>query len=512
MIAADIKWVDTVLGAAPPAERTGGLAKNAGPALGASIVLAQGCVKPGDGGGGAFYWSAEGGTDDGGMVIVPNAGVGATGPCWRRIHSGPLNVRLFGAQGDGSTSDDPAINLAIRATFANGGGGGDVYIPPGRYRTTAPIVIDLPNIRLTGSGTATIIAGIGGFNTIAINSTATAGCRFIEIGGLFLDETSKARGRSIEAFNTGNLRLVDIIAYRPWEGVHLHNFNHVEIERVSMTGPRGPDGYGFWLSGGGAPGDGRSDVIVFRDTTVEGLGFAGLEGCCAGTFCPQGRRHGLIIDGAVNTVSAQKMYLLALQGAGIWFRNHVRAAKGPEFAAFYGIEIDFPQLEGIRIEVGQRIHLTDVMVHGSHERTNISVGVDPVTIDPDITDPDTAVNTVTFKGGFSSGAALTGMDIWAREVAVQGMNVFSNAGSRRDDIDGPAGLEIRHSARRVAITGNTIGDEPPIKNFAIKVETGADQYAIVGNITSGKSSGGIHEQPQGPDVKREIVGNVGSPA
>lgn len=499
-IAADIKRVDTILGAAPPAARTGDLATNTGPALGASVVLAQGCVTPGDGGGGVFYWSAESRTDDGGTVIVPNGHVGATGPCWRRIHGGPLNVRFFGAQGDNNTSDDRAINLAIQATFANGGAGGDVYIPPGRYKTTAPIIIDLPSIRLSGSGTGTIIAGVGGFNTIAINSTGTAGCRFIEIGSFFLDDSLKDFGRCIEVFNTGNLRIVDIIAFRPWEGVHLHNFNHVEIERVGVTGPRGPDGYGFWLSGGGTLGDGRSDVIVFRDTTVEGLGFAGVEGCVPGTFCPQGRRHGLIIDGAVNTVSSQKFYLLALQGAGIWFRNHVNAATNPEFASFYGLEIDFPQFEGIRIEVGQRLHFTDVMVHGSHERTNIAVGADP----------DTTVNTVTFKGGFSSGAALSGIDIWARDVCVQGMNVLFNAGARRNDINGPAGLEVFHSARRVTITGNTIGDEASSHNFGVKVESGADEYSIVGNITSANSFGGIRNFPGRAPGQREIVGNVGS--
>jgi hypothetical protein len=90
------------------------------------------------------------------------------------------------------------------------------------------------------------------------------------------------------------------------------------------------------------------------------------------------------------------------------------------FASFYGLEIDSPQFEGIRIEVGQRLHFTDVMVHGSHERTNIAVGADPAT----------AINTVTFKGGFSSGAALTGMDIWARDVCVEGMNVLFNARTR----------------------------------------------------------------------------------
>jgi Pectate lyase superfamily protein len=500
LVAADIKGVDTVLGAPPPAMRTGDLAKHTGPALGATMVLAKGCVTPGDGGGGLFYWSTESKTDDGGTVIVPKGEVGTTGPCWRRIHSGPLSVRFFGAQGNNLTSDDRAINRAIQATHANGGAGGDVYMPSGRYKTTGPIIIDLPNIRLRGAGTGTAIAGVGGFHTIAINSTGTAGCRFIEIGGFVLDDTQKAVGRGIEVLNTGDLQIADIIVFQPWEGIHLHNFNHVEIERVALAGPRAPDAFGFWLSGGGSLGAGRSDVIAFRDTTVVGLAFAGVEGCTPGVFCPQGRRHGIIIDGAVNTVSSSKMYLLALQGAGIWFRNFVQSPANPEFASFYGLEIDFPQLEGIRIDVGQRLHFTDLMVHGSHERTNVAVGVGP----------GSTVNTVSFKGGFSSGAALTGMDIWAREVCVHGMNFLFNAGARRNDVNGPAGLEILHTARQVTITGNTIGDTASSHNFGIKVESGADHYAIVGNIAISNSFGGIRNSP-GPAVGlREVVGNVGS--
>src|SRR2546423_2478822 len=41
------------------------------------------------------------------------------------------NVRSFGAKGDGTTIDSPAINKAIDA--ANAGGGGTVLFPPGTY-------------------------------------------------------------------------------------------------------------------------------------------------------------------------------------------------------------------------------------------------------------------------------------------------------------------------------------------------------------------------------------------
>jgi polygalacturonase len=42
-----------------------------------------------------------------------------------------INVRAFGAVGDGQTLDSPAINKAIE--YAAGRGGGTVYVPAGTY-------------------------------------------------------------------------------------------------------------------------------------------------------------------------------------------------------------------------------------------------------------------------------------------------------------------------------------------------------------------------------------------
>jgi len=82
-----LRWVDTVLGGSPNGARTGDLATKTSANLGNAIMaLAKGCVSAGDGGGGLFYWDAAGGTDNGGTVIVPNATVGSTGPCWRRFN------------------------------------------------------------------------------------------------------------------------------------------------------------------------------------------------------------------------------------------------------------------------------------------------------------------------------------------------------------------------------------------------------------------------------------------
>src|SRR5437016_13692912 len=49
--------------------------------------------------------------------------------------NGIYDVRAFGAKGDGTTLDSPAINSAIDAAAANGGG--TVRLPAGNYLSTS---------------------------------------------------------------------------------------------------------------------------------------------------------------------------------------------------------------------------------------------------------------------------------------------------------------------------------------------------------------------------------------
>ena len=92
----DIRWVDTVLGSngpVPPTSRNGDLALSSpsatypsGAGLGATIAIAKGCLSPGDGGGGIFFWVPGTATDDGGNIIVPPISGGAGG-YWQRLLS-----------------------------------------------------------------------------------------------------------------------------------------------------------------------------------------------------------------------------------------------------------------------------------------------------------------------------------------------------------------------------------------------------------------------------------------
>lgn len=60
------------------------------------------------------------------------------------------NVRAYGAQGDGSADDTSAIQAAIDAVEA--AGGGQVFIPVGSYRISATLTITVSSVGLAGAG------------------------------------------------------------------------------------------------------------------------------------------------------------------------------------------------------------------------------------------------------------------------------------------------------------------------------------------------------------------------
>lgn len=113
-----------------------------------------------DSGAGEFIFLPDDHTsaDDGGLTIVD-----AAGQRWRRETNGmPINVRWFGAKGDGTTNDTVAIQTAVST-------GQSVYIQAGTYLVRDAITCSTPGQLIEGAGRAVswIIAD-GTFNMSAL--------------------------------------------------------------------------------------------------------------------------------------------------------------------------------------------------------------------------------------------------------------------------------------------------------------------------------------------------------
>ncbi|WP_160712197.1 hypothetical protein [Chitinophaga solisilvae] len=102
-----------------------------------SLVLTEAChvlqhSLPGDGGGGVFTWDA---TDtvsvDNNGTIIKN--INNANGRWKRVYDGrAVNVKWFGARGNGIADDTTALTQAFRY---------NTFIPAGRYKLTSLIIV-----------------------------------------------------------------------------------------------------------------------------------------------------------------------------------------------------------------------------------------------------------------------------------------------------------------------------------------------------------------------------------
>ena len=172
-----------------------------------------------------------------GLVIsgVPAASRAANGALSQEALAsvGILNVRAFGATGDGHTIDSAAINRAIEA--AARGGGGTVYVPAGTYASYS--------IRLKSQV-----------------------CLYLDQGATILAASTPLEGMASGGYDAAEPQNPDWEAFQDYGHNHWHNSLvwGEDIHDVSILGPG--------LIWGKGLSRGHSDDKDLPDTTKPGVG------------------------------------------------------------------------------------------------------------------------------------------------------------------------------------------------------------------------------------------------
>ena len=186
-----------------------------------------------DQGGGIFRWeSGSSTTPDDVFVIQPTSGPSGR---YKRIYNGEINVRWFGAIGNGSNDDTVGLQTAVNYA-ANLATIGTLYFPSGQYVITSPITVPLNK--------SVFFRGEGSNNTIIRQTNSTA-------NGLVLNRNNYRTGGGISgmAIEAGN-------------------------------GLQSNDWFGPGSSGVGVLADGMADTWGLRDVSINGFAIGlSLLGC-----------------------------------------------------------------------------------------------------------------------------------------------------------------------------------------------------------------------------------------
>jgi Pectate lyase superfamily protein len=184
-----------------------------------------------------------------------------------------FNVKTYGTVGDGSTDDTAAIQAALDA--AKAAGGGTVYFPTGTYKvmptTTGPALsVGGDNIRLVGAGrkTATLVKGANGI-LLSMSGTYSGGTsgsthrRYCSIQDLGLNGNRK----------TGLLLELYYNSCSYFRDVFMSSNNDICIDAVEFWDSRF---YNLVIEESTGTADGKAPNVWLRNSSAtSGWGYSG---------------------------------------------------------------------------------------------------------------------------------------------------------------------------------------------------------------------------------------------
>ena len=189
-------------------------------------------LNTGDGQTGYFAYKATSGQGDGGNS-AGTCFTTANGALWERVRLSPtLNVKWFGAKGDGITDDRAAIQAAIDANTSYL----KVGFPEGTYLLNGSIIIDRQNLYLQGKGRSTTIYPTAGI--IAFRVAESNGVSHLDIRDMrFYGGTNAAGAISLGAGGFVAFCSIDNVSVENFSAVGSYGIKLCKVQELDINNP-----------------------------------------------------------------------------------------------------------------------------------------------------------------------------------------------------------------------------------------------------------------------------------
>lgn len=402
-----------------------------------------------------------------------------------------INVKAFGAKGDGVSDDRAAIQAAIAYALSTPHNGGTIIFPDGQYRVSAPLHINGSGITLQG-GNASSTRFVTTSNTaniieIGANSSVNEGIRIMGLG--FAAAEPQTAGTAIYIHNAVNLLIQNI---RVLDNI----YNGIDIEgRTGAT-------FGVHIS--------HFDLKLIRNIGI----VIGADVGATDVF---------LQDGSIRPGSMQsRAAIQIIQGYGVYAQN-IDITNFDKFYFKHGIDISpnggqqsnaimFNQVlsdssSGHNLIIGGAGKLSDIQIVGSWFNTS-SEGHGVVLENKNI--DGLSIDNSTINANCGYGVLLNN----GKNISVSGNKILSN-GRCRNNPHLRGSVFIRSGLSNFSITNNQIGVGGYFNNisasgsaqYGIWIDKGqSDDYIISLNRGFGNKVGMLNDQAKGHHAY--VSGNV----
>jgi hypothetical protein len=362
-----------------------------------------------------------------------------------------VDVRDFGATGDGSHDDSTAIQSAIDSLALHSGG--CVRFPPGRYRLASTLTIAINNVTLCGAGrgASVLVAANASVNLLNIPGwRADVRCLGFSGGATAVNFSDGAVHKLIDCRIDGAQTGILIASANLADTIH-HYVNHVEINAVS--------GYGILLHHAGE--------VFLGDISMTNL---------------PDSAYGLVCDTVITALYSERIWIEG--GRPVTVRHTlVTPDHAPEWLYFNNVHAVRGVGYGWSLEDGHGMNLVGCSARETRGGPGIQI--------TNAVDGEIVLSGCLIAENDQHGVRLAAANSKAY-TRVEHCTIRAN--SRAGLTGDYAGIMVESAVRRFVLLGNGLWNRPGVdasqQKYGIHIGTSCNEFVIANNqCTPARSDG-----------------------